>query len=201
MSSTHPASTARNLRTGTAAVRRLVPLVGLALVFSFGCSDIYTLPDAPPRESWVDLDAPDEEDEQEKLRRFLDAKRTAITVYSAMQKGDWDTVVDNMSQETRAFLEDGSGGAGAKVALESGELDIAGQQITFDPATDFFIDDLQQIEDTLAGQVENETKRRKELFVINKSGEARKVLFIYEGDKWVFHSPFLRTPKIAVPQS
>lgn len=183
-------------------IHRGALLVAVAVaILTMGCGDIYTLPDAPPRESWVDLDAPEEEDEQAKLRRFLDAKRTAIKVYSALQKGDWDTVIDNVSQETRAFLEDGSGGAGARAALESGQLDIAGQQVDFDPAADFFIDDLQQIEDTLPGQEEDETTRRKELYVINSAGEARKVLFIYEGDQWVFHSPFLRTPKIEIPES
>src|SRR5690606_24493009 len=155
---------------------------------------LYELTPPPPKDEWVDVNAVEEEDEEAKVRRFLDAKRAAIKVYGALQQGDWDTALENMSQETRSFLEDASGGEGAAVTLERRELLVSGQQVPFDPIADFFISDLADIRDEVPGQEEAETPRRKELYAVSREGEARKVLFIYEADRWVFHSPFVRTP-------
>lgn len=180
-------------------IRHAVVLPALVGLVTSACSGLYTLPDAPPREEWVDLGAAEPVDEQELVRRFLEAKRVAIAVYAAMRARDWATVLDNLSQETVAFLEDASGGAGAKAVLESGQLSIAGQSVEFDPAADFFIAELEQIEDEYPGQEESETPRRKELYVIDGSGRARKVVFILEADRWRFHSPFLKTPILEPP--
>ena len=103
-------------------------------------------------------------------------------------------VLPLMSQETQAFFEDASNGAGAVAALETGELVVDGKTTPFDPVADLLIDDLRDLRDDFAGQSEAETPRRKELYAIAGDGRARKLVFIFEADAWRFHSPFVKTP-------
>ena len=179
--------------------RSLLALISLsALVLSACGPSLYSLPEPPPKEEWKETDDSVASPDEAAIKRFLDAKRVAIRIYSAMIDEDWDRVVDNMSQETRAFLEEASPSSDAKATLASKELQIDGETIPFDPISDFFIADLADIVDTLDGQQEEETEKRKELFVIGADNRARKVLFIYEEGTWRLHSPFVRTPTIKV---
>ena len=159
---------------------------------------IYELPDPPPKDEWVDVHATEDESDEVRIRRFLDAKRVAISTYAALQSRDWDTALNNMSQETRAFLQDASGDNNPASALESGQLLVGDQTITFDPVADFFIAGLEDLRDEMPGKTESETLKRKEIYAIGSDGKARKVVFIVEGEAWRFHSPFVRTPTFSV---
>jgi hypothetical protein len=166
-----------------------------------GCGRaLYKLPDAPPKEQWEHLNADDVDDKQGSVERFLAAKRVAIDVYGALLEERWADALPLMSQETRNFLEDTSGGKGAVAALAAGELVLSGQVAKFRPPSDFFITEMVGLKDALPNApTENETKLRKELYAVNARGQARKVLFIYEADGWRFHSPFLGSPILAAP--
>ncbi len=178
--------------------RALATAIALTALSAACGPSIYTLPDPPPKDEWVDLQATEEESDEVRVRRFLDAKRVAISTYAALQSRDWDTALENMSQETRAFLQDASGNNDPASALERGELLVGDQTVTFDPVTDFFIDGLEDLRDEVSGQTESETLKRKEIYAVGRDGKARKVIFIVEGGAWRFHSPFIRTPTFSV---
>jgi len=157
---------------------------------------LYDLPVAPPKDEWVDSQDAVEEDEEVLVRRFLDSKRAAITVYGALQSKDWDKALDQMSQETQNFLESSAPDGVAATALETGTLMVNGKEESFDVVGDFFVTNLEDIVDDLEGQAENETTKRKELYALSRDGQARKLIFIFEAGAWKFHSPFIRAPRI-----
>ncbi len=173
---------------------------GMLVLLLTACGGgLYDLPPAPPASEWVSFQEQREESDEERVRRFLDAKRAAIQIYAALAEGRWERAVELMSQETVAFFEDASNGAGAEAVLAAGVLSFGDEQIPFDPLVDLFIADLEDLRDEVEGQVEAETRRRKELFAISRQGQGRKIIMIYERDGWRLHSPFIRTPTFAVP--
>jgi hypothetical protein len=169
-------------------------LLCLSLWTLVGCGpSLYELPAPPPADTWRAFDRQLEETEEERVRRFLAAKSAAIQAFAALQGGEFEEALGLMSQETRNFFEDSSGGRGALVVLQTGLIMVAGEESRFDPVADIFIEDLQDIRDDF-GQSEAETPRRKELYAISRSGKARKIVMIFEADGWRLHSPFLKTP-------
>lgn len=177
-------------------LKNWLELTVLAAILASCGPSIYDLPVAPPKDEWVDSQDAIEEDEEVRIRRFLDSKRVAITVYGALQSKDWGKALDQMSQETQNFLENGAGDGVAATALESGVLKLNGKEEPFDVVGDFFVSNLEDIVDELEGQSENETTKRKELYALSRDGQARKIIFIYEAGAWKFHSPFIRTALI-----
>ncbi len=181
--------------------RTIAIAVALAALTTTACGpSIYTLPEPPPKDQWVDLNATEEESDEVRVRRFLDAKRVAISTYAALQNRDWKTALEHMSQETRAFLQTASADNDPAAALERGELHIDGQPVAFVPVEDFFIADLEDLRDDIKGETESETLKRKEIYAIGQDGKARKVIFILEAGAWRFHSPFVRTPFLSMPR-
>lgn len=173
-------------------MRHLIPL-SLLTALAMACSgSMYTLPNPAPESEWVNVLATEKEDEQAKLKRTLAAKKAALDLYEALDTGRWDDAVALMSQETRNFLDEASGGQGAAAALESGKIELGDKAMQFRPTEVFFIDGLANIKDEVPGAPpEAETQRRKELYAISRDGRARKLVFIYEADAWRLHSPVL----------
>lgn len=168
------------------------------LLLATGCGRaLYALPDPPPDEEWTELGATATEDRQAATDRMLAAKRSAVSVYVALKGQKWDEALKLMSQDTRNFLDDASGGEGPEAALAKGELILGGQAASIRPADDFFIENMQEVRDDHPNApAESETKNRKELYAIGRDGRARKIVMIFEADTWRLHSPFLGTPLI-----
>lgn len=149
----------------------------------FGCTRMYTLPDAPPKETWVAAKEVKQSPE-ERMRQFLDAKRAAIQCFAALADQNWTGAFAWMTQDSKAFFENHSDGKGAQNALSEKILIIDGEQVPFDPASDVFIADLADIRDEFANRDDDESRTRKVLYSVSRSGMARPLIMRYEDDRW-----------------
>ncbi len=174
--------------------KKFVKLAVLFVIFAiFGCTRMYTLPDAPPRAEWQSTEQKPQETQEDIVRRFLDSKRAAIQCYAALADGDWERAMSFMSAQTRAFLENHSNGNGAASVFETNTIySDDGEELAFDPVGDVFIRDLTDIRDDFAGRQDDESQTRKVLYAVSTSGKARELVFILEDDKWRLDSPNLQ---------
>jgi len=150
------------------------------------------LPPPPPDDERRVVALDPQRDEALAAERYVEARRTVLALYEAVSMERWDDAYAMLSNETRLLLDRGAGGLG-EGALRDGVLTIDGATYRFDPVAIFLIAGLTRIEDTVAGEQESETNRRKEVYVFNADGDYRRVVVIREGDQWLVHMPRWRT--------
>ncbi len=166
------------------------------MILASGCVKMYTLPDAPPESEWVAADEP-EENPEDVVRRFLDAKRAAIQCYAAIASSNWDKALEWMSSNTKAYFEAHSNGEGAKAVFENQTIWIDGESMSFDPVGDVFIRDLNDIRDDFADRSDKESKTRKVLYAVSSGGIAREIVFVLEDDTWRLEMTDISTELLA----
>ena len=180
-------------------VRRIVALTSLFAFVFCGCWNPYRLPDPPPPAERKDVSLIPGEEERAKERLYLEARASAIQLHSLLSQQRYVEASALMSSETKAFLA--AGGDTSKIAdiLASGKMKLPdGQVVEFEPVSMLLADDLSQLKDSVAGQEEQETDNRKELFALLPDNKAQKIVMIREAGKWVLHRT--RLPKtIDVP--
>lgn len=152
---------------------------------SFGCGGSpYYLP--PPKEDQGSVAVNPAEQAEQQRQQYLAARAALLKLYETLSKDQFEAAEQYLSQQTRDFLAFGSEAGDASAALASGQLVLPnGQTVAIDPV-DFLIGGkVSRIVDTREGAEEHETRRRKELFVIDPDGQAHRVIMILEGDQWV----------------
>lgn len=158
-----------------------------ALALACGPS-IYDLP-APPSDDerrTVSLDPT--ERRQADGEAYVAARATTLALYQALSNEDWSTAWDLLSNETRLLLDTGSNGRGVE-ALAEGRIALEGNTWAFDPVEVFLLPGMVRFDDQVEGEAENETARRKEIWVADRDGNQRRVVVIREGDLWRVHVP------------
>lgn len=164
--------------------RKLVLILPAAvMILSTGCVKMYSLPNAPPESEWTAAEEP-EENPEDAVRRFLDAKRAAIQCYAALASSSWEKAQGWMSSNTKAFFESHSNGEGINAVFEKQTIWMDGEAMSFDPVGDVFIRDLNDIRDEFADRTDKESKTHKVLYAVSSGGIAREIVFVLEDDKW-----------------
>lgn len=159
------------------------------VVFATGCRrDLYVLPDPPPAESWERVELDPSIEQRQFGERYVEARRVVIAFADAIRGERWADAWSMLSMETRLLLDNSTGGRG-EAAFEDGRIRSDGAWYAFDPVDVFLIPNLTRFEDSVAGETENETTRRHELFVFDAEEQFRRVVVIREGDQWLIHSP------------
>lgn len=161
--------------------------LALSLSSASGCSDLYVLPDPPPKDRWSTVSLDPAEDERNAEGRYLAARTSILQLYDALYDEDWERAWGLLSSETQAFLDNASSEKDGKKALALGVLTIQGRDEEFDPVDLFIINDLRQLDDTSPGATEAETPTRKEIFATAADGTVHKIVVIREADVWRIH--------------
>lgn len=173
--------------------RRLKALVLVLLLWS-GCasSSLYELPPPPPEQERQDVSLIPGEDERARERDYLEARATVLKVYQYLNAKRYKEALGLLSEETVDFLSyvspKKSTPQAAEETLAQGKIILNdGQVIPIDPAALLVARDISKLEDSLAGQKESETSRRKEIFAIQADGKAQRIIVIKEAGQWVIH--------------
>ena len=125
------------------------------------------------------------EEDRRAAERFAETRRVVLELYEAFEAEAWVAAVEILSNETRILLAGGAN-EGAADALATGQVVLDGDAYRIDPVELFLLADPDGFEDTVEGEQENETSRRKEIFIV--SGEVeRRVVLIEEGGAWRVH--------------
>ena len=147
---------------------------------------IYELPPPPADDARRSVTLDPAEERRLDAERYTEARRTVLGLMAALEGGDWASAVALLSQETRLLLSGGSG-LDPAAALDAGR--IGDESYAFDPVDLFVLRDISRFEDDWEGFEENETDRRKEIFLVTADEQVRRVIVIREGDAWVVHMP------------
>jgi hypothetical protein len=131
----------------------------------------------------VHLDPASEQRESD--ARYTEARRTLVSLYETLGGERWEDAVDLLSVETRLLLSAGGTGNAAE-SLAAGTLTIGEVDYRFDPTDLLLMHDPDAMEDSVVGETESETSRRKEVFLVNAE-ETRRVVLIQEADQWRVH--------------
>lgn len=152
---------------------------------TLSCGAVYKLPEPPPASEQGPVALDPSEERQRSEARYIEARRTLVALYAALDGEEWDAAVELLSHETRLLLA--SGGSGSDVeALAAGAVTVDGVRYAFDPVDLFLLADPEGFEDSLEDEEEAETGRRKEVFVV-RGDEHRRVVVIDEGGSWRLH--------------
>lgn len=162
--------------------RHLLAFVALVLV---ACGGVYQLPDPPPEGERASIHIDPAAEERESAARYIEARRTLVALYEALGGEDWDGAIQLLSTETRLLLSDGGNGDAAQT-LGTGRLASGNRTYAFTPIDLLLVANPDGMEDSIPGESENETPRRKELFLVS-GDETRRVVLILEADAWVLH--------------
>lgn len=157
-----------------------------------GPGRLYELPPPPPESERQDVSLIPGEDERARERDYLEARAVALKLYQYLSAKRFKESLSLLSGETvdmLALTSPKKGGAdAAEETLAQGTMILSsGKMIKFDPVELLVAKDISKLEDSLAGQTENETSRRKEIFAIQPDGNAQRVIVIKEAGRWVIH--------------
>jgi hypothetical protein len=151
--------------------------------------NLYELPDPPPREFWVRHSLTPGEDSQRSRERFLAAQITVVLLVEALQENRYEDAYRLLSNETRILLDVLSPSGRGETVLEDGVIERNGAEYHVDPLDLFVIRDMAEITDSVTGEIESETYRRKEVFAISTEGDTHHLVLILEEDEWRIHKP------------
>jgi hypothetical protein len=168
----------------------------LACILVNGCVKLYTLPDPPPKEEWVDI-ALENEDPEIKAKRILDAKKAAIQCLGALVSKNWSKALSYMSDNTQAALMAASGSQGPESVFQEGIALVNGEKRAFDPVGDVFITNVVDIRDEFADRKDVENTTRHVFYAVDASENAREIIMILEDGKWVLDKPQLFSALLA----
>ena len=168
------------------------------VVFAASCGPaIYEIPAPPPEEEWTDRQLDPSAEEEASAERYAEARRAVLALYEALQEGDYEAAYYMLSNETRILLDTYGGGVGDE-ALANGLLEVDGTTYAFDPVDLLLMPEPASFEDSVRGEEENETSRRKEIFIFDADEAYRRVVVIREADEWVIHAPRVPTDRLDV---
>ena len=162
-----------------------------------GCVKMYTLPDPPPKENWVDI-ALANEDPEIKAKRKIEAQKAAIQCYAALSTRNWTKAMSYMSDRTIKLLKEASEDGAPETVFSSGTAIIDGQKQVFDPVGDVFITGLSDIRDEFGDHQDVENTTRHVFYAVNASEQAREIVMILEDEKWVIDMAQLYSPIIVL---
>jgi hypothetical protein len=187
------------MRTNTTPLLLSVLLLALVLGSCGGSRIAYRLPLPPGQDAARTVSLDPTAQALQETERFQTARRALLDWYDAMAREDVQAAWERLSFETRLLLDDWSGGQG-DVALRTGVLERQGQRWSFDPLDLLAARQPERIVDDVPGQSQQETARRKELFLQLAGGEVRRVVMILEADQWRIHSPRIPTDRLTLLQ-
>lgn len=162
-----------------------------------GCVKMYTLPDPPPKEDWVDI-ASANEDPEVKAKRKIEAQKAAIQCYAALSTRNWTKALSYMSDRTKQLLKSVSEDGSPETVLASGKVVVDGENQAFDPVGDVFITGITDIRDEFGDHVDLENATRHVFYAVNASEQAREIVMILEDGKWVVDMAELFSPIIVI---
>lgn len=165
-------------------------------VVAAGCQGaLYELPDPPPPAEQRAVSLIPGEDERKREEDYLLARASVLKINQLFAAKRFQEALEWMSAETRDFIAAGSPQKDPVEVLASGRyIRPDGQVATIDPAAFLLARDLSKMQDSVEGQAEQETPRRKEIFAVEEAGP-RRIILIREGDRWVLHrTSFPTTP-------
>ena len=151
---------------------------------------IYELPAPPPPEEQRAVSLSPTEQRELDATRFLAAQATILSLYEALGNEQWADARALLSQETCATLGGGSS-TSCEASLASGIVELAGTRYTFDAVELLLQPNVRDIADTRTGEDDVENARRVVAHLTDRDGDHCAVVLIYEGDRWVVHSPTL----------
>lgn len=157
-----------------------------------GCAGVYELPPPPAEGQRETISLIPGEEERVKEQNYLQARAAVLKTYQFLSAKRFKESLALMSTATQGLLTSTSPQKGASnpavITLSEGKMVLpSGQTLTFDPAAFILAPDISDMKDTLEGQTEQETARRKELFAMQPDGTARRIVVINEGGRWVIH--------------
>ena len=173
-------------------IARALCVATCAAALSAGCAGVYELPPPPPEGQRENISLIPGEEERVKEQNYLQARATVLKAYQFLSAKRFKESLGLMSTATQALLKSTSPKKGATnpavSTLSEGKMLLpSGQTLTFDPAAFILAPDISDMKDTLEGQSEQETARRKEIFAVQPDGSARRIVVIKEGGRWVIH--------------
>lgn len=162
-----------------------------AIMFLFsGCQDnLYVLPDPPPEQDRRSVSLVPGEEDRLKEQHYVSARASVLKLYKLLSAKRFEESLLLMSQETRDFLAFVSPkDKNPAMTLIQGQMVLKdGKSITMDPVAFLLATDLSKLQDAVDGMSEQESLRRKEIFAVQPDGEAKKIVVILEGGRWVLH--------------
>lgn len=164
-------------------VRILCSTIFISATFLCACTRMYTLPDPPPESEWVNAN-PVQESPEEKMKRYLDAKRAAIQCFAALADSHWTQALSWMTDDTAEFLRKNAPNGDIIAAFDEKKLIIDGVEQPFDPVADVFISGLVDIRDEFGHIDDTEDENTKILYAVDKNGAARPITLIRENERW-----------------
>lgn len=172
-------------------LRRMCVLMCLSVVGA-GCAGVYELPPPPAEDKRETISLIPGEEERVKEQNYLQARAAVLKTYQFLSAKRFKESLSLMSTGTQGLLKSTSPQKSATnpavITLSEGKMVLPnGRTITFDPVDFLLATDISDMKDTLEGQKEQETARRKELFATQPDGSTRRIVVIKEGGRWVIH--------------
>ena len=145
---------------------------------------MYSLPDPPPKDEWVKAQK-QQESPEEAMKRYIDAKRSAIQCFAALADEKWSQALSWMTDDSIDFLRKHAIDGDLEASLAAHKLQQNGDIIPFDPVNDVFIAGLADIRDEFGDRTDDEEDdSTKILYAIAKSGDARRIVVVLEDNRW-----------------
>lgn len=166
-----------------------IVLSAVVAVLAAACGpSIYDLPQPPEEDQRRTVNLDPTARREADGAAWVDARAATLSLYQALSDEAWDDAWELLSNETRVLLDTGSDGNGVD-ALAEGRIELDGVMWSFDPVEVFVLPGMVRFDDDVEGEAENETERRKEIWVSDREGRQRRVVVIREGDVWRVHMP------------
>lgn len=162
---------------------RYIAILSFVSIACAGCTRMYSLPDPPPKDEWVKAQKPQESPE-EAMKRYIDAKRSAIQCFAALADEKWSQALSWMTDDSVDFLRKHAIDGDLEASLAAHKLQQNGDIIPFDPVNDVFIAGLADIRDEFGDRTDDEDDSTKILYAIAKSGDARRIVVVLEDNRW-----------------
>jgi hypothetical protein len=153
---------------------------------------LYHLPSPAVPEDVVVVDLEGGADERVSTRQYLEVRHHLLELYNFLSSQRYAEAAEYLSLETHEFLKRLVGVDSIVEALSHETITLDGRTVAFDPVVELLAENLEVIKDEVDGIEEQETERRKEIFVSRSEGPPLRLVFIREGSKWVLHRTRLR---------
>jgi hypothetical protein len=164
-------------------------IAALVSLGAAGCASLYRLPEPPPREAWARHSLSPTQNRDRSAERYAEARTALFSFLDALASERWDDAYSALSNETRILLDDLATDGRGESVLATGDLRRGDAAYEVDVIDLFVISELARVEDDWNDQPEAESYRRKELWAIDRNGDAHRVILIYESDAWRIHKP------------
>ena len=175
--------------------RTLIALFATLWVSSACSGPLYQLPEPLAESEARDISMDRSAERERDAARFVEARRARLSLYEALGASVWDAAAALLSQETRVLLS-GGGAGDVATALATGQLVLNNTRYSFDPVDLLLMDAPQEMLDNLPGEEDVETDRRKVIHLMNRDGDTRAVVLIFEGSAWRVHVPAMPRERV-----